>query len=57
MSRSQVVAVDLETFEKALETPLTLDADQAINPSGAELAFDADSGILQHTFTHGSKLK
>ena len=45
MSRSQVVAVDLETFEKTLEAPLTLDADQAINPSNAELAFDADSGV------------
>jgi DNA-binding beta-propeller fold protein YncE len=46
MSRSQVVAVDLATFEKTLEAPLTLDADQAINPSDAELAFDADSGLL-----------
>lgn len=44
MSRSQVVAVDLNTFEKILEAPLTLDADQQIDPSGAELAYDADSG-------------
>ena len=46
MSRSQVVAVDLSTFEKTLEAPLTLDADQSIDPSGAELAFDADNGLV-----------
>jgi hypothetical protein len=44
MSRSQVVAVDLSTFEKVLEAPLSLDADQQIDPSGAELAYDAESG-------------
>ena len=44
MSRSKVVAVDLETFDKILEAPLTLDADQEVDPSGAELAYDADSG-------------
>ena len=44
MSRSQVVAVDLNTFEKTLEAPLTLDADQQIDPSGAELAYDAVTG-------------
>ncbi|MEC8277732.1 MAG: hypothetical protein VX026_08455 [Myxococcota bacterium] len=44
MSRSQVVAVDLNTFEKTLEAPLTLDADQQIDPSGAELAYDEVSG-------------
>ena len=36
MSQSQVVAVDLDTFERTLEAPLTLDADQAINPSNAD---------------------
>jgi hypothetical protein len=46
MSRSQVVAVDLSTFEKTLEAPLTLDADQSVDPSGAELAFDAESGLV-----------
>ena len=46
MSRSQVVAVDLTTFERTLEAPLTLDADQTVDPSGAELAFDAESGSL-----------
>ena len=46
MSRSQVVAVDLATFEKTLEAPLTLDADQSVDPSGAELAFDAESGVV-----------
>jgi DNA-binding beta-propeller fold protein YncE len=51
MSRSQVVAVDLETFERTLEAPLTLDADQAINPSDAELAFDADSGVSTFLLT------
>ena len=44
MSRSQVVAVDLSTFEKVLEAPLSLDADQQIDPSGAELAYDSESG-------------
>lgn len=44
MSRSQVVAVDLGTFEKVLEAPLSLDADQQVDPSGAELAYDAESG-------------
>ncbi|MEC7985698.1 MAG: hypothetical protein VX278_11080 [Myxococcota bacterium] len=44
MSRSQVVVVDLTTFEKTLEAPLTLDADQQIDPSGAELAYDEESG-------------
>ena len=44
MSRSQVVAVDLTTFEKVLEAPLSLDADQQVDPSGAELAYDAQSG-------------
>lgn len=44
MSRSRVVAVDLNTFEKTLEAPLTLDADQQIDPSGAELAYDEESG-------------
>ena len=44
MSRSQVVAVDLGTFEKVLEAPLSLDADQQVDPSGAELAYDTESG-------------
>lgn len=44
MSRSQVVAVDLDTFEKTLEAPLTLDADQQIDPSDAELAYDLNTG-------------
>jgi hypothetical protein len=51
MSRSQVVAVDLDTFEKTLEAPLTLDADQAIDPSNAELAFDPDSGVTNLLLT------
>ena len=37
MSRSQVVAVDLNTFEKFLEAPLSLDADQQVDPSGPSL--------------------
>jgi len=51
MSRSQVVAVDLETFERTLEAPLTLDADQAINPSNAELAYDPQSGVTNLLLT------
>ena len=51
MSRSQVVAVDLDTFEKTLEAPLTLDADQAIDPSGAELAYDPESGVTNLLLT------
>jgi hypothetical protein len=46
MSRSQVVAVDLETFQKTLEAPLTLDADQQVDPSGAELAYNDDTGSV-----------
>lgn len=45
MSRSQVVAVDLESFEKTLEAPLTLDADQAIDPVDSALAFDSQSEV------------
>ena len=52
MSQSQVVAVDLDTFERTLEAPLTLDADQAINPSNAELSndgyFDGEKISLVH---------
>lgn len=51
MSRSQVVAVDLETFEKTLEAPLTLDADQAIDPQEAELAYDPVSGVTNLLLT------
>jgi len=51
MSRSQVVAVDLDTFERTLEAPLTLDADQAINPSNAELAYDPESGVTNLLLT------
>jgi len=51
MSRSQVVAVDLDSFEKTLEAPLTLDADQAIDPSGAELAYDPQSGVTNLLLT------
>ena len=43
MSRSQVVAVDLNTIDVTLEAPLTLDADQQIDPSGAELAYDEET--------------
>lgn len=51
MSQSQVVAVDLDTFERTLEAPLTLDADQAINPSNAELAYDPESGVTNLLLT------
>lgn len=51
MSRSQVVAVDLDTFEKTLEAPLTLDADQSVDPSGAELAYDPETGITNLLLT------
>ena len=44
MSRSQVVAVDLDTFEKTLDAPLSLDADMQVDPSGAELAYDEETG-------------
>ena len=40
MSRSKVVAVDLGTFDKVVEFPLTLDADTEIDPSGAVLTPD-----------------
>jgi len=40
-----VVAVDLESFEKILEAPLTLDADQAIDPVDSALAFDSQSEV------------
>ena len=36
MSRSQIVVVDLDSFQPVLEAPLTLDADQEVNPSEAE---------------------
>ncbi len=51
MSRSQVVAVDLDTFEKTLEAPLTLDADQAIDPQEAELAYDPQTGVTNLLLT------
>ena len=44
MSRSQIVVVDLGSFQTVLEAPLTLDADQEVNPSEAELAYDPENG-------------
>ena len=46
MSRSQVVGVDLQSFSKVLEAPMTLDADDSVDPSGAELAYDPDTDAL-----------
>jgi hypothetical protein len=46
MSRSKVVKVDLNTFEKVLEAPLTLDADAQVDPSGAELTPDGSTLLI-----------
>ncbi|MFT4979824.1 MAG: hypothetical protein ACI8S6_005736, partial [Myxococcota bacterium] len=46
MSRSVVVAVDLETFEKVLEAPLRLDADDQVDPSGAALTPDGETLLV-----------
>ena len=46
MSRSTVVKVDLSTFEKVLEAPLTLDADAQVDPSGAELTPDGSTLLI-----------
>ena len=46
MSRSKVVKVDLGTFEKVLEAPLTLDADAQVDPSGAELTPDGSTLLI-----------
>ena len=46
MSRSQIVVVDLASFQPVLEAPLTLDADQEVNPSEAELAYDPATGSV-----------
>jgi len=54
MSRSVVVAVDLETFEKVLEAPLRLDADDQVDPSGAALT--PDGGTLLVTVVGSSDL-
>merc|ERR1712224_754680 len=37
------MGVDLNTYQQAFEAPLTLDADQKIDPSGAELAYDENN--------------
>jgi DNA-binding beta-propeller fold protein YncE len=42
MSRSKVVVVDIETGEKVVEYPLTLDADQVVDPSDAVLTPDGE---------------
>lgn len=54
MSRSVVVAVDLETFERVLEAPLRLDADDQVDPSGAALT--PDGGTLLVTVVGSSDL-
>ena len=46
MSRSVVVAVDLTTFEKVLEAPLRLDADDQVDPSGAALTADGSTLLV-----------
>lgn len=46
MSRSVVVAVNLETFEKVLEAPLRLDADDQVDPSGAALTPDGQTLLI-----------
>lgn len=46
MSRSRVVGVDLQSFSKVLEAPMTLDADDSVDPSGAELAYDPETDAL-----------
>ena len=46
MSRSRVVAVDLGTFEKVLEAPLVLDADEQVDPSGAALTPDGNTLLI-----------
>lgn len=46
LSRSQVVVVDLATFEKTVVYPLTLDADQQVDPSGAALTPDGRYALI-----------
>ncbi|MDP6931780.1 MAG: hypothetical protein QGG40_02645 [Myxococcota bacterium] len=46
MSRSAATLVSLETFEKEVEYPLTLDPDQEIDPSGAQLTPDGQYALI-----------
>ena len=46
LSRSQVVVVDLTTFEKTVTYPLTLDADQQVDPNGAALTPDGRYALI-----------
>lgn len=49
LSRSRVVVVDLSTFEKTVEFPLTLDADQQVDPSSAALTPDGRYALITTT--------
>lgn len=46
MSRSKVVVVELETFEVTVQYPLTLDADQRVDPSSASLTPDGRYALI-----------
>lgn len=46
LSRSQVIVVDLETFEKTVEFPLTLDNDQQVDPTSAALTPDGRYALI-----------
>lgn len=46
LSRSRVVVVDLATFETTVEYPLTLDADQEVDPNGAALTPDGRYALI-----------
>jgi len=54
LSRSSVVVVDLATFEKTVEYPLTLDANQQVDPSSAVLTPDGRYALI--TITGSSDL-
>lgn len=46
MSRSKVVVVDLDAFEVQVEYPLTLDADQEVDPRDAVLTPDGNTALV-----------
>lgn len=46
LSRSQVIVVDLATFETTVEFPLTLDDDQQVDPTSAALTPDGRYALI-----------
>lgn len=46
LSRSQASVIDLSTFEETVRYPLTLDADQQIDPSGAAITPDGRYALI-----------